>query len=438
MHVEVSVALNFVISYLYSKLPRRRVDMFGEELEKGIKLKFQGHWYPDKPFKGSGFRSIRISEEKMDPVIAMAAHASGLDIDEVKEYLPEDLMVWVDPSEVSYRIGEKGPPRVLYSAKRDQEVVESVDKEVQSVSCMSRGFNPEAQSFKPIDSLSSSLSNLSLSPSPSGWGSSSSPTGSFNGSSPVQAPAAPGGRQASKQTFTAATFAQTKFGSTKLKSQAKRPSRLSPTELMSYMKQQHHHGPQSQQHRGSQPTPLPQQIQQQQQQQLQQTQPIQTTPWPAMQPIQHGFPAGAPQRPRSLHPREASRQEIMEHHQRLLFLQQQQQQQQLQLLQTSAALLSPLGGFLGDLQLPQTSNNTGLHLKADLLSPGGSSGAGSADSLSPESTPSPDEAGNPFLDSLKWGVTPSANLQQMLVANWGHEPTPIKSPDLTEFMNRPK
>lgn len=51
MHIEVQVALNFVISYLYNKLPRRRVNIFGEELEKALKDKFQGHWYPDKPFK---------------------------------------------------------------------------------------------------------------------------------------------------------------------------------------------------------------------------------------------------------------------------------------------------------------------------------------------------------------------------------------------------
>lgn len=53
MHIEVQVALNFVISYLYNKLPRRRVNIFGEELEKALKQKFHGHWYPQTPFKVS-------------------------------------------------------------------------------------------------------------------------------------------------------------------------------------------------------------------------------------------------------------------------------------------------------------------------------------------------------------------------------------------------
>lgn len=53
MHIEIQVALNFVISYLYNKLPRRRVNIFGEELEKALKAKFHGHWYPQTPFKVS-------------------------------------------------------------------------------------------------------------------------------------------------------------------------------------------------------------------------------------------------------------------------------------------------------------------------------------------------------------------------------------------------
>ena len=61
MHVEISVALNFVISYLYNKLPRRRVDLLVEELESGLKKKFEGHWYPEKPNKGSGFRCIKVN-----------------------------------------------------------------------------------------------------------------------------------------------------------------------------------------------------------------------------------------------------------------------------------------------------------------------------------------------------------------------------------------
>lgn len=111
MHIEVQVALNFVISYLYNKLPRRRVNIFGEELEKALKDKFSGHWYPEKPFKGSAFRCLKTGDP-VDPVLERAARESGVPIQDILENLPHELAVWVDPGEVSYRIGEKGAVKV--------------------------------------------------------------------------------------------------------------------------------------------------------------------------------------------------------------------------------------------------------------------------------------------------------------------------------------
>lgn len=116
MHIEVQVALNFVISYLYNKLPRRRVNIFGEELEKALKDKFSGHWYPEKPFKGSAFRCLKTGDP-VDPVLERAARESGVPIQDILENLPHELAVWVDPGEVSYRIGEKGAVKVRASSK---------------------------------------------------------------------------------------------------------------------------------------------------------------------------------------------------------------------------------------------------------------------------------------------------------------------------------
>ena len=137
MHVEVSVALNFLISYLYNKLPRRRVDLFGEELEKGLKKKFEGHWYPDKPFKGSGYRCVRCNGEKVDSVIMNAARNAGLDLEEVKNYIPEEMTLWIDPSEVSYRISEKSPIKILYSDRHEDEGCDTMDREVQAANHLS-------------------------------------------------------------------------------------------------------------------------------------------------------------------------------------------------------------------------------------------------------------------------------------------------------------
>ncbi|CAG5128172.1 unnamed protein product [Candidula unifasciata] len=282
MHVEISVAMNFFISYLYNKLPRRRVDLFCEELESGLKDKFRGHWYPEAPSKGSGYRCIKGNGEEIDPVIVAAAVKAGLDIVEIKSYLPEDLTLWIDPCEVSYKIGEKGQVKLLYSDRNNEDGCDNMDREVQAAN---RTFNPEAQtftpelptvtpelhtftpdilaftpdvmafcadssqSFQPIDSLSSSLSNLSLSPSspvpPSAWSTATSPSSNlFSSAAPaagVSSPSSyltPRANGSGRPQFTAAMFAQTKFGSTKLKTHVKRPNRLSPTEFSNYFRQQ--------------------------------------------------------------------------------------------------------------------------------------------------------------------------------------------------------
>ncbi|XP_028332950.1 protein Tob1b [Gouania willdenowi] len=196
MQLEIQVALNFIISYLYNKLPRRRVNIFGEELERQLKKKYEGHWYPDKPYKGSGFRCIHVGE-KVDPVVEQAAKESGLDIEDVRNNLPQDLSVWIDPFEVSYQIGEKGPVKVLYVDDNNENGSE-LDKEIKN------SFNPEAQVFMPI-SDPVGPSSESSSPSP--------PFGQSAAVSPSFMP-----RSAQPLTFTTATFAATKFGSTKMKS----------------------------------------------------------------------------------------------------------------------------------------------------------------------------------------------------------------------------
>nr|XP_023019394.1 protein Tob1-like isoform X1 [Leptinotarsa decemlineata]XP_023019395.1 protein Tob1-like isoform X1 [Leptinotarsa decemlineata] len=258
MHIEVQVALNFVISYLYNKLPRRRVNIFGEELEKALKDKFQGHWYPEKPFKGSAFRCLKTGDP-IDKVLERAARESGVPIQDILENLPQELAVWVDPGEVSYRIGEKGAVKILFSDKGDPLEDHSADREV------TKTFNPEAQCFRPIECVTSSMNNLSISPKaltpfannpqnntvgvqlhqqmpiPPHNGNQQLPNNTNHHSSPSLAPSptlnnsykgSPSPvpafipRTTTPLTFTTATFAQTKFGSTKLKTSSKRANRL--------------------------------------------------------------------------------------------------------------------------------------------------------------------------------------------------------------------
>jgi protein Tob/BTG len=154
MHAEIQVALKFVISFLYNKLPRRRVNLFGEELENALRDKFQGHWYPDKPFKGSAYRCLKITDPA-DPVLNRAARESGNPITDIIENLPADLAVWIDPGEVSYRMGEKGAVKILYSEKESPAGPGAGGPE--------DGGCPEVRGFLSLDTVAGSLGGLSLS-----------------------------------------------------------------------------------------------------------------------------------------------------------------------------------------------------------------------------------------------------------------------------------
>ncbi|XP_013789209.1 protein Tob1-like [Limulus polyphemus] len=278
MHVEVQVALNFLISFLYNKLPRRRVNQFGEELEKALRRKFQGHWYPDKPMKGSAYRCLKTSFP-LDPIFEEATLECGVDLRDIQENLPKELSIWIDPGEVSYRLGEKGPVKGLYSQYDNSETTNE--------RVMSRTFNPEAQCFKPIDSVASQLEGLSLSCSPT------TPVTPYRSTpSPKYKPNSPVSGFISKTTtpltFTTATFAQTKFGSTKLKSNTKRSHRLSPTEFGNSIKQR----------------VMMQQVQQlaQQQQHLVSSHPQSAVIAAAILATEGNANINVPQRPRSLSP----------------------------------------------------------------------------------------------------------------------------------------
>uniref|UniRef100_A0A8D0FM69 Anti-proliferative protein domain-containing protein n=3 Tax=Strigidae TaxID=30459 RepID=A0A8D0FM69_STROC len=76
---------------------------------------YKHHWFPLVPSKGSGYRCIRINH-KMDPLIGKAAGMIGLSHERLFQLLPSELTLWVDPFEVSYRIGEDGSICVLYES----------------------------------------------------------------------------------------------------------------------------------------------------------------------------------------------------------------------------------------------------------------------------------------------------------------------------------
>lgn len=117
MKLELQSASNFLVHLIRlgrkKNIHERQLEEFGAALTEALRRRYRDHWFPEKPFKGSGYRCIRING-KMDPVIAQAGEKCGLAPHLIHSIFPSELTMWIDPLEVSYRIGENGSICVLY------------------------------------------------------------------------------------------------------------------------------------------------------------------------------------------------------------------------------------------------------------------------------------------------------------------------------------
>uniref|UniRef100_A0A672J788 Protein BTG1 n=1 Tax=Salarias fasciatus TaxID=181472 RepID=A0A672J788_SALFA len=137
MKPEINAAVGFLSRFLRVKgnVNDRQVQTFSQSLQDILAEQYKHHWFPDRPCKGSGYRCIRINH-KMDPLVWQAGQRIGLTIQQLYLLLPSELTLWVDPFEVSYRIGEDGSICVLYESQPGPGGIGSVSPMVDShISC---------------------------------------------------------------------------------------------------------------------------------------------------------------------------------------------------------------------------------------------------------------------------------------------------------------
>lgn len=116
MRLEIVSAADFLVQLLRlqaGQLSENQLQSFKSSLTELLRHRYRDHWFPDKPNRGSGYRCIRINN-KMDPVIAQAGIKVGLLPNLLLNLFPTELTMWIDPAEVSYRIGENGSVCVLF------------------------------------------------------------------------------------------------------------------------------------------------------------------------------------------------------------------------------------------------------------------------------------------------------------------------------------
>lgn len=123
MKLELASGANFLVHLLRLGkvgLNDGQLDKFRSALIDVLRRRYRDHWFQEKPFKGSGYRCLRING-KMDPALCQAAEATDLNAQVLHRAFPTELTMWIDPKEVSYRIGENGSICVLYESSRNSE-----------------------------------------------------------------------------------------------------------------------------------------------------------------------------------------------------------------------------------------------------------------------------------------------------------------------------
>jgi protein Tob/BTG len=132
MKVEVNSAVEFVINILRlrqqsSPLNESQLHDFRGSLVIVLLEKYNNHWYENNPRKGSAFRCIRINGDTPEPLLEKAALGCGLKERTLRQLLPAELTLWVDPQSVSYRIGENGSISVLFDGSVNRSSPSDLD-----------------------------------------------------------------------------------------------------------------------------------------------------------------------------------------------------------------------------------------------------------------------------------------------------------------------
>jgi protein Tob/BTG len=83
-------------------LNEEQVENFKKHLCKLLLERFEGHWFIDRPWKGQGYRCLRMNRRlPREGTVEEAARACGLKYRDLD--LPLEITISVDPDNVSYR-----------------------------------------------------------------------------------------------------------------------------------------------------------------------------------------------------------------------------------------------------------------------------------------------------------------------------------------------
>nr|XP_020663148.1 protein BTG3-like [Pogona vitticeps] len=159
MKEDIEMGVRFILSILSHnvRLGKEQLDRFGDSLVNILCERFTGHWYPEKPIKGQAYRCIRINRtDRVDSSLKRACQDAGIDYSELS--LPRDFTLWIDPGEVSCRLGENNYPfKVSEEFRRGQSSPELETSDYHSESpTPSEGSSEDEGRTKSLEKIQAS------------------------------------------------------------------------------------------------------------------------------------------------------------------------------------------------------------------------------------------------------------------------------------------
>lgn len=121
---EIQEAVNFLCGWgAQQGLSDYEISRFEKELKYLMQTRFISSWHPLQPLRNSGNRCIRVHPCKLDPLLAEAGERAGVDMFRLKSGLPQHLILWIDPGNVSYKTHERSPIITLYQEQQQSGAI---------------------------------------------------------------------------------------------------------------------------------------------------------------------------------------------------------------------------------------------------------------------------------------------------------------------------
>ncbi|XP_068099170.1 protein BTG4-like isoform X2 [Hyperolius riggenbachi] len=113
MRTELFAGVKFIITMAnrYQTLDSVLKDVFEENLCMILCLKYRGHWFPNNPMRERDYRCICSEWNKEDDSLLDACMQSGIQYKHLA--FPKVFCIWIDPYEVSCRLGGTTSPFIV-------------------------------------------------------------------------------------------------------------------------------------------------------------------------------------------------------------------------------------------------------------------------------------------------------------------------------------